>query len=335
MSRNIIKTIIISFVVLLCGSLFPTISKAQINVNIPGALKNELNMEIIPEYPRAYQNVYVNLSLYTDDLNSAYITWFNNGKVALEGTGKTSYAFRTGAPGEEVRIEVVVVLKNGISFNRFFSVNPASVDLVWEADSYVAPFYAGKALHSKQGSLKIVAFPEFYSKGKRIDSSNLIYSWYLNDEAIQSQSGYGKSSAVINGNLLGGTEKIYLLVRDPVTNITAESYLDIPTVDPQVLFYKNDPYYGRILEQSLANTYELKTTDLEIIATPFFMSQDGNNIQYDWKINGSTEPQLQGSRSAVFKKPDVNGNSLISIDITNPSKILQLGQGKLQIIFTK
>ncbi len=306
----------------------PAHTNGQVNVNIPGALKNELSVEVIPEYPGPYENTSINLSLYTDDLNSAHISWFNNGKLVSEGVGKTSYIFKTGAVGQETRIDVVVVLKNGISFNRFYTITPAGVEVVWEADSYTLPFYQGKALHPKQGRLKLSAFPEFIKNGKTINPDNLIYTWQVGEDVIQSQSGYGRKVAIINGNILGGAENVHLTVSDPTNNITAEKYIDVETADPEILLYENSPYYGLNTDTAIKPNSPLKESELQILAAPFFMTIDGNNITYTWRINGQNKPDLENSRSAVFRKPDDNksGRSIINIEASNLKRVLQFAE---------
>ena len=83
----------------------------------------------------------------------------------------------------------------------------------------------GKALHSRQGnSAKIVAMPEFVKNGKRVGAENLIYEWSNGVDVYQSQNGYGKSVLILNGSTLGQTDKIEVLVTDPVNNLVAEAF---------------------------------------------------------------------------------------------------------------
>ena len=149
-------------------AVLPVISFAQ------SSFSSELGVDISPNYPRPNETVSINLSLYTADLNSALITWYRDGESVLEGRGETRYSFQMGPVGKETKIEIQIELLGGTSFSKTFTLNPASVDLVWEADSYVPPFYKGKALHAMQGRLKIVAMPEFVKNGARISPQNLI-----------------------------------------------------------------------------------------------------------------------------------------------------------------
>ncbi|MEK7200786.1 MAG: hypothetical protein AAB672_01505 [Patescibacteria group bacterium] len=315
--------------------VLPLISLAQINVNVPFALSNELGVEIIPNYPRPNEPVFINLTLYTDDLNSADIGWYKNDKLVLNGKGKVNYSFVAGNVGEETKIEIRIKLLSGTSFSKSFTLNPASIDLVWEANSYVPPFYKGKALHSRQGNLKIVAMPEFVKNGKRTAPENLVYEWSNGVDVYQSQNGYGKSVLILNGSILGQTDKIEVLVTDPVNNLVAEAFLDIMPVDPEIVFYQNDPYYGHIFDTALTGSFELKTGEVQILAAPYFFTKEREGLlKYEWRLNGTLVSNLYGSRTAIFKKPEnQTGRSVISLRMENINRILQQADSNLGIMF--
>ena len=294
-------------------------------------------MEIIPTYPRPNEGVWINLTLYTDDLTTADITWYQDGKSVLSGKGEVKYSFRAGPIGQKTDIEVKIKLLSGISFTKTITLNPASVDVVWEADSYVPPFYAGKALHPRQGVLKLVAMPEFVKNGQRIPPQNLVYKWSNNDTVYQDQSGYGKNIVVVNGSLLGKPESIDVLVTDPVNNMVAQGFLDIAPVDPQVVFYQNDPYYGDIFDSAIANPFNLKADQVQVLAAPYYFTNEASGyLQYVWELNGQTMPDLSGSRTAIFKKPEQqSGQSVVSLQVTNTNRILQEADGSLTMQFQK
>lgn len=313
----------------------PARARAQ-NVNLPYAISNnELGVEIVPDYPKPNETVSINLSLYTDDLSSANITWYQDGKMVLSGKGKTAYSFRAGLAGQETKIEIEVKLLDGASFSKTLSVNPAGVDLVWETNSYVPPFYEGKALHPRQGSLKLVAMPEFIVGGSRISPQNLVYQWSNGINVYQNQSGYGKNVIVVDGSILGKQENIKVLVTDPIDNLTAQSSIDITPVDPEIVFYQIDPYYGYLFDESLAGSFNLKTDEVQILAAPYYFTkeQDGG-LQYEWELNGQTLPDLSGSMTAVFRKPEnQTGQSIISLQMQDSNRILQQAENSLTMQF--
>jgi hypothetical protein len=334
MLNRFIKILTISVV----GIVFlPIISLAQ-TTNTSHALTNELGVNVLPTYPKPNDTVSINLTLYTDDLNSANINWYKDGKEVLSGKGETTYSFKTGPAGTENKITIDVSLLSGASFSKTLTLNPVSVDLVWEANSYVPPFYKGKALHPRQGSLKLVAIPEFIKNGKRISSANLIYQWSNGLDVYQSQSGYGKNVVTIDGSLLGKEEKIKVSVTDPITNLVAQGSINITPVDPEIIFYENDPYYGNIFDSAVTGAYSLKTDEVQILAAPFYFTKEsGDALTYLWQLNGQTISNLAGSLTAVFRRPEdkTTGTSNVSLQIDNANKILQQANNNLMISFEK
>ncbi len=328
MSKLFIPLIFILFIL-------PLSLLAQVSVNLPYALSNELNVEVLPDYPGPNEQVSVVLTMYTADLDSSTIAWYVDGKLVTSGKGLKRFTFTAPAAGAETKVEIKITLQNGTSFSKSFSINPVSVDVLWEADAYVPPFYRGKAMHPPQGRLKLVANPEFNYQGSRIDPSRLIYEWSNGITVLESQSGYGKNIVFINGALLGGQEQIELLVRDPVHNLTAQAFVNIDTTNPELVFYKNDPYYGYMFDNALPSIVDLKTDEVQIVASPYFVTKERSSIlQYEWRLNGQNAPELQSSRTAIFRKPEgQSGESSIRLNVSNLNRILQYAEGNLTVKF--
>lgn len=320
-------------------ALFPFVSSAQFNGlggASPSTFSSELNVSMIPTYPAPHGNVSMNIALYTGDLKSAKISWYKNDKLVLNGKGETKYSFKAGGAGEITKIEIGVELATGETFSKIFSINPAGVDLVWEADSYVPPFYQGKALSPKQGVVKIVAMPDFMKYGSRVSAKNLVYEWSNATQAYESQSGYGKNVLVINGSALGREDQIRVLVRDPSDNLVAQSSVTITPVDPEIVFYLNSAYYGNIFDTAMANPFDMgKSDEVEAFAAPYYFSRDGlSGLKYSWRLNGESIPGLENSMTAVFRRPEEgSGESSISLNIENLKRVLQGADGSLSIKF--
>jgi hypothetical protein len=319
-------------------AIFPIVSLgAQTStlsgINVNFALSHELNVDVSPTYPSPNSSVFINLTLYTNDLTSAEITWIKDDKVALKGTGKTSYSFKTGPAGIETKIEIGISFLDGATVTKTITFNPASIDLVWEANSYVPPFYQGKALYPKQGTIKIVALPEFVTKTKRTLPENLVYSWSNEVESFQDQSGYGKNVIVLNGSLLGKYENIKVLVTDPVNGSTAQGFLTIKPIDPEIVFYENSPYYGQLFDTTISNPFNLNTGEVQISAAPYYFTKE-SSVKYEWHLNGEIVQGLTDSMTAIFKKPQQGtGQSAVSLWVMNPDRLLQSADASLIMNF--
>ncbi len=323
----VLKIFIFAFVFL------PIFSLAQ-TIDTPYALSNELSVEMTPKYPKPNENVSIVLRMYTENLDSAEISWFINDSLVLKGIGETRYSFVTGNIGDQEKIEVRIKLLNGTSFSKSFTLNLASVDLIWESYSYVPPFYKGKALHPRQGALKIVAIPNFVANGKQILPQNLVYTWSNGIKTLESSSGYGKAVLVISGSDLGRAEDISVLVVDRENNIVASEDLYIKPTDPEIVFYEKNPYYGDNFERALTNNYEMKSSELQIFASPFYFSSPQENLTFTWSLNGKTISSLKDSMTALFKKPEgESGRSNLRLNIGQTAKIFQQASKNLTIRF--
>lgn len=330
MSTEFRKSIMIGLVV----AFLPIISFAQ-SINIPFAFSSELNVDINPTYPRPNETVAMSLSLYTDDLDSANITWYKNGTSVLSGKGEKQYSFVMGPAGEEADIEIVINLLSGTSFSKSFTLVPVSVDIVWEAESYVPPFYQGKALHPYQGLLKLVAVPNFVKNGQRVAAKNLVYKWTSGLNVLQNESGYGKDVVLLSGRSLGQNEEIRVLVTDPINNLVAQNVLYLKPVTPEIVFYENNPYYGTIFNKAVSRSFNLEREEVEILAAPFYFTKEASGLlKYEWRLNGQNVPDLVGSRTAVFRKPEgESGQSSISLRVENLNHILQQADANLNMVF--
>lgn len=316
--------------------ILPLFSNAQLNINLDGALESELNVEVIPAYPKPNSSVFIQLEMYSEDLDKAEITWNQDNKIFVKGNGKKSYNFTTGESGTETNIEVRVKLQNGKTFYKSMKIKPVGVDLVWQSDSYVPPFFKGKAMHPKQGNLSIVAIPDFTdSKGNPVPKEKLIYKWSDGTNVFDTQSGYGKSVLKITGSLLGRVDRVEVLVTSPTEIGAATEIIDIPTTDPEIVFYEISPFYGPLFNKTISNNIDLSGEEIEIMASPFFTTGISNrSTTLSWRLNGIKSPDLDNSKTVIFRRPEgESGASSIQLSVENDSKILQSKRASFNINF--
>ncbi len=341
MSNSFIKKFLLSntFLNIFLGLslvLIPNLTFAQIDLGTGPTLESELSIEVIPTYPKPNETVFIQLEMYTEDLDKAEITWNQDNKIFVKENGKKSYSFKAPQSGKETTIEVRVKLQSGKTFYKKFTIKPTTVDLLWQSDSYVPAFYKGKALHPKQGNLRIVAIPDFRdANGKVIAAEKLIYKWSDGNNVYDTQSGYGKNVLNIESSILGRGNRVEVLVTSPTDSSVAREVLDIPTTNPEILFYEVSPLYGPMFNKVIQGSLNLKSGEVEILAAPFYASGVNNNTaKLNWRLNNQSSSDLQNSRTVVFRKPEGgSGVSSIQLQIENPSKILQSAKAAFNINF--
>src|SRR3989338_993377 len=110
---------------------------------------NSMFVRSSPEAPGAFEETTLSLVSYSFNLDTSQISWTLDGKAALSGSGKKSFTFTTKNVGSTSTIDIKVTPAGGEALNQRVVVRPANVDLLWQAtDSYVPPFYRGKAMSS-------------------------------------------------------------------------------------------------------------------------------------------------------------------------------------------
>ncbi|MEK9185797.1 MAG: hypothetical protein AAB863_03410 [Patescibacteria group bacterium] len=313
----------------------PTITYAQFNLgsfspNGIASLADELTVDVIPTYPKPNSRVFVELRMYTEDLNSAMLSYLVNGKVIKESRGLLNFNFTIGGAGSKTTLTINIALQSGVKFSKEIIFQPATVDLLWQSDSFVPPFYRGKALFPEQGAVLISAAPQFNAGASSVDPSRLVYQWTVNDEVLESQSGYGKSAIRVSGPILGTSMEVEVLVTDPTSNLVADNFMTINPVRPIMVFYESSPLYGIVFEKAVNNGVELKGEEISVVATPFFLNAR-DPIVYSWSMNGLYTPNVSGL-SATFRKPeDVSGSTFLSLKAENQRRILQFTEGGFSI----
>jgi hypothetical protein len=325
-----------SFLFALIALLLPgSFAVAQ---SIPG-IQDPIVVRVIPTNPRANEPVFIDIQSYSTDLDTALITWSVDGKQQASKVGLKEFSLMAGPLGSTKTVDVSIgTLGSGV-LSTTVIIRPADVGLLWEADTYTPPFYQGKALHSYNGSFKVIALPELYaSNGTKIDPKELIYTWKKNNEVQGSASGYGRNTFIgSQTSYLREGEDISVEVSAPRENVVASnSILVVPTI-PEILFYENSPLYGIMYEKTLRNNFKLTNEELSIVAEPMSFSVSTRNspsLTYDWTINRSALSTFKNKSEITLRRTnDQAGRANIEVVSQHQTRLLQGGKGLLTISY--
>ncbi len=325
------KAVSIVFILMILFGL-PQVSRAEL-------IGSDVIAVITPEIPGPNTKTTIKLTSYAIDLNSASITWKVAGKTVLSQTGAISYSFTTGASGSNTVVEVVVTF-NGSTLVKTISVTPTAIDLIWEAvDSYVPPFYRGKALPSSEAVIKVVGVPDIKVGSTKLDANDLTFTWERNFSALPLFSGFAKNSLIFKTSYLNSIETISLKVNAVGGSSSAEKSTTIRTGSPLVLFYEYGPLSGTNYRYDLAQYFSLRKDETTIVAEPYFFSPKSAvsaDLKYEWSINGSRIPSPTPKNMLVVKKPaGVSGNAFINLDIESTPRLFQSAEKTLTVNLVK
>jgi hypothetical protein len=314
------------FVFLFLLITLPSLTLAQ-NTDVLSAddIIGSTNFSVVPSSPSPGEKVIVTIEGSGINFDTALLTWSVNGQNIKSGYGAKEISFVVGQIGSNsvVRLKIVA---DGKTYDRSITIVPGDIDLLWQGNSYIPPFYKGRSLWVMQGEFIVTAIPHgVSSNGLEYDPKSLVYKWFTDDVAYADKSGYGKNSySFIESGLALPKEIGVEVYKDD--NLIGRKYITVSPNVPLVLVYENNPLQGFLFNSEVSNNYILNKSELTLGAFPYYFTADTKDdygLSYKWQSSGSRVSQ--GTSQKTFRIPEgVSGKSLIYTEINNKEKI---GQG--------
>ena len=294
---------------------------------------------VSPENPGPNALVYIEAQGIGNFLGNSNVVWTENGKTVSSGAGVRTFSFTTGPVGTETIIGVSIDTTGYGLITHSFDFNPSLINLVWEANTTIPPFYAGKPLASPGSSIRVVAFPDVMVGGVKQDASNISFQWKLDDVADPSQSGLGRNVFMLSANQLHMNADV--TVDAQIGNATAgHGEIVIPFSQPQIVFYMHDPLRGVLYNQALGSTLAMPAQEETLRAEPYFFSIESiarDGLQFSWQLNGTdtTGPNTAGGELTVRQTGSGQGSATVSASMQNSEsdKLLQAASAALTVTF--
>lgn len=322
---------ILLFISLFC---FYSTTDAQINV-----LQTDVNIQMVPENPGPNEITQVSVASFATNINSANITWKINGKTQKFGVGEKVFSFTTGDSNTTTLLEIIIETLEGETIRKTYNIKPVEIDLLWESDGFVPPFYKGKALLSHQNKISLIAIPHITSSnGVEIGSKNLIYTWKKNGSVIEDASGFGKNTYTFYSSLISRPLDVSVEVSTVDMAHTGFATINLTPKDPQIVFYKKDPSAGIEFQKSLKYNIEQKPLkEVVVVGFPLFFGvtdPQTSELTYKWTVNGVSTNNAANQNTQVFRqKEGTSGTSKIGLTIENSRKILQYASSSFDLSF--
>jgi hypothetical protein len=318
---------------LLALMLFGAFYPSRTNASDPTSIL----VNVVPENPAPGDNTTITLNSYANNLDSVLISWSVNGKVVSSGTGKKSFSVTAPGAGSEVVVIASVSLPDGTVDTRII-IRPAVMVLLWQAeDSYVPPFYKGKAFPAPDSKVKVVAMPEVKNGSQIVNPANMVYAWKQDYNNNQDGSGYGKNSFSYTNDYLDNSNNIDVVASTTDQKYSSEANINIVTYQPKIEFYKNDPNMGTLWEQALSDGHTISGDEI-MEAAPYFISPKDIRIPslvWNWFINDNMVNTFGFRKNLMSLKvqPGISGTSKIRLEISNNNKIFETASKEINVNF--
>lgn len=329
-------TLAVLVVCAVAAAYLPEQVRAQFS--IPGA-ENAVSISLSPQYPPPQSTARLTLRSSLYDLDSSSVTWTVNGTEVARGDAVTSIDVKTGPLGSKTEVRADVTVADGTA-SAAMTVVPTSVDLLWESDSYIPPFYDGRALPSAGSRVRLVALTHFVRPGGgEVPADQIVFTWTRDSEVLGDLSGRGKSSITVDGPTLFGTETIVVEAASVDGSTAGQALLRIPDTEPRLTLYEDHPLFGVLYHQALGATTFVPKNEMSFIAIPYFASAASGDtgLQYEWQVNQSPV----ATNAAHSNEITVNAASstglmaLINLSLTHASNYFLSVAGSWSVTFNK
>jgi hypothetical protein len=218
------------------------------------------------------------------------------------------------------------------------TIAPSELDLLVDSDSYVPPFYRGRALPSAGTTLHLQAIAHFKDKsGAMVPDTAITYTWKRNGSNVAS-SGLGKSTAVLPAPVLFGSDTISLIAQTSGGQ-TAQTSITIGSQEPILLLYEDHPLFGIMYERALPSRTTIADSEMTFAATAYFAQIVGPNdprLTYSWMVNRSAIKTNPTDPSEITINADNStGIARIDLSLSHSTNIFMDAQGSWGITFQK
>ena len=319
--------ILLNTCLIVCALCIPLFSMAALDI---GVQDSDINLNLTPENPEPYQDVTMEITSYATDLNKATIEWKTGSKTLLSGIGRTKYSFTTSGPNVPSVFDVTIrPSEGGDPITKRISINPSEIEIMWEAvDGYTPPFYKGKSFISPEGLIKAVAMPGTVKTG-----NSITYTWKNNGEVVQNASGYNKNSYIFQNKTINTKERIGVEASSVNGGYDATKTIDIPIIQPKIIFYKKSPTEGILYNKALVDETSMTEDEMTIVAEPYFLAWRGNEGQfnYNWQINDKDIDTPSKKTELTVRPTSRGGYATVNLSMENFSTLYQKVKGMLRI----
>lgn len=324
-----LKTFLFLFLFLFIGNTPKTLAQFQ---------ESDVTFRVSPTFPKPGESVDVKVSSYTVGLDKSFIVWSVNGQEKSSGIGKDTFSFNLDKFSTRTQVTASITLAGGATITKSTFVSSAEIDLLWEAtDSYVPPFYKGKALGIREGNFKVVAIPSIDSSRGKVKPANLSYTWKKDGNAQVSASGFGKNGFSFKNSYLDRSNEISVEVEDIENKTKTGGKIIINGLEkPEIIFYKKDSKLGVLYPKALNDGYILSKEPETIVAVPYFFTPkniQSSALRFDWSAGGEKINPNTLKNEVTVVPPDESGGTNLKVRVENVSSLFQILEKNINVSF--
>jgi len=299
-------------------------ASAQSNFNFNDNLRIDLNTDNLEPGTK----VTASLNSYSLSETISSINWLLDGTTLTESKNLREIDLTLKDLGKDSIIDVYVETTIGKTYHIQKVITPVYLDIIIEPQTRTPAFYKGRALPSVESTINLTAV----INGNITNAGNYIYNWSLNNARL--------NGGAIIGNYKASTEVplssfnvLSLSVTDKNNKVIAKKSINIPTIEPLLLFYTEDTLYG--LNHTPLKTLIFNENNIKVKAEPYYLDLKTYNQPQviEWKTSGVRIPSENSNPYEInLSKSEYEGSGkIINFRVRNNSKFLQGADASFKI----
>lgn len=319
--------------VLITAGMFLSASPSPVAAQ--GITPLTMSITLNPPLPGPYETVTATVNAVGLDVSRSLIVWKVNGVEKGQGVGGKTLTFTTGPIGTATTLEVVGIPPSGTRLSGSLTVRPSSVAILWEAQTYIPPFYKGKALVTPGSTLTLTVVPEIVdAAGKRYAAEELVYKWERGHTQLPEYSGFGKYRITVSNDTFLRPLVYTVIVSTLQDQVVGRGQITIPIAQTRLSLLEDHPLLGVQYENALGETYALARDEVKILVEPYYYSVARRNdtaLEYRWGI-GTTSPSVR-DLITLRRVGNESGQSRLQLAVKHLGAVLQTNRFPLTISY--
>jgi len=244
-----------------------------------------------PQYPAPGDTVKASLQAGRGEYISN-VTWFVKQEPYSENIHQIT--IKTKKADTELSLQVAINFANKKPQVITKKIKLGSVNIAYEADTFVPDFLDIAPLNSMGSNIKLSAFVKIPGYKK----SDLLYIWKKDGKTISEISGQGQDSATVKSDFFARKQSITLDLLDPKTSkLISSKTIFIYFKGPEILTYTKDDILGWLLTKEVNGPLVIKKAK-ELLAVPLNMSAKylfDPHIVWSWYVDDVRLPDESGN----------------------------------------
>ena len=299
---------------------------AQTDLNFSNI--NELRIDLNTDTLEPFSEVTASINDYSIPDTISSINWMLDGKNLAESKNQRNITFNLKKIGQNSVVEAFLETTNHKTFSVKKVISPVYLDIIIEPQTRTPSFYKGRALPSTYSTINLTAIVN----GDLDNADKYLYNWSLNDMRIDGGTiigGYKVSTQIP----LTSFNVVSLSITDKSNKLIARKSIDIPTVDPILLFYTVNSLYG-VGNIPIKDKLTFSGESVVVKAEPYYLDiKTYNQPQIaEWKVDGTRRLSRQNNPYEItFSGNDRFKKAKVNFHVRSLTQILQGAEANFKI----